>query len=156
MVPVIIGEYTNPGNLVQMEYFIDNDPGYGLATQQAVTPGKNISQAFNLDVSGLDNGVHHFFVRVKDEDGIWSLTQHTVFFTQDLAAADIVKLEYFIDNDPGYGLGKNVPVLPGKDVSKSFIIDLTGISPGIHELYVRAKNAVEPLEHGPDFPHPGY
>lgn len=142
MVPVIIGEYNNPGNLVQMEYFIDNDPGFGLATQRTVTPGQNISQAFNLDVSGFDNGVHHFFVRVKDEDGIWSLTQHTVFFTQDLTTADLVKLEYFIDNDPGHDSGKNVPVTAGKDVSKTFIIDLTGISPGIHELYVRAKNAV--------------
>jgi hypothetical protein len=142
MVPVIIGEYTNPGNLVQMEYFIDNDPGFGLATQRTVAPGKNLSQAFTLDISGFSNGVHHFFVRVKDEDGIWSLTQHTVFFTQDLATADIVRLEYFIDNDPGYGLGKNVPVTEGKDVSKTFVIDLTGISPGIHELYVRAKNSV--------------
>ena len=142
MVPVIIGEYTNPGNLVQMEYFIDNDPGFGLATQRTVTLGKNISQAFTINVSGVNNGVHHFFVRVKDEDGIWSLTQHTAFFTQDLTASDIVKLEYFIDNDPGYGSGKNVPVAGGKDVSRIFIIDLTGISPGIHELYVRAKNAV--------------
>ena len=50
MNPVIIGEYTNPGNLVQMEYFIDNDPGYGMATQRTVTAGKNISQVFNLDV----------------------------------------------------------------------------------------------------------
>jgi hypothetical protein len=141
LVPVIIGEFSNPGNLVQMEYFIDNDPGYGMATQRTVTPGNNISQMFDLDVSGLGNGLHHFFLRVKDENGLWSVVQHTVFFTEDLSVGDIVKLEYFLDNDPGYGAGINIPVIGGKDVSKTFIIDLTGISQGIHQLCIRAKNS---------------
>ena len=34
-------------NFVQLEYFIDTDPGYGLATQVSLTPDTTIDTTFN-------------------------------------------------------------------------------------------------------------
>jgi hypothetical protein len=141
VVPVIATQFEQPGNIVQMEYFIDTDPGFGMGTQRTITPDKNVSQLFTLNVSSLADGFHHLQFRVKDANGRWSMVQDAPFFSQDLARSNTVRLEYFIDNDPGYGSGKNVPVIAGKDLSVTFVIDLAGVTPGVHQLCVRSEDA---------------
>ncbi len=39
------------------------------------------------------------------------------FSTSTVRAQNINKLEYFVDVDPGFGLGINVPVTPAVDVT---------------------------------------
>ncbi|HZY78287.1 MAG TPA: gliding motility-associated C-terminal domain-containing protein [Cyclobacteriaceae bacterium] len=61
------------GDIVAAEYFIDTDPGQGLAIPSAVTtPALNINQVFPLLISGVPAGPHKLGFRVRDSEGVWS------------------------------------------------------------------------------------
>lgn len=61
------------GDIDAAEYFIDTDPGQGLALQATVTtPGLNITQVFPLQISGVVPGAHKLGFRVRDSEGVWS------------------------------------------------------------------------------------
>ncbi len=135
-------------NIVKLEYFVDADPGFGAGTNVPVTSSLDISgQVFNINLAGLNSGFHTLYVRSKDGDGKWSLTDYSVFLkyvapSANAAAHNIVKLEYFVDADPGFGAGTNVPITPAMDISgQVFNVNLAGLSSGFHTLYVRSKDA---------------
>ncbi|MCD4736110.1 MAG: hypothetical protein K8R53_08715, partial [Bacteroidales bacterium] len=57
-------------NIIKVEYFINNDPGYGNGFNIPVNPAPVIDNiSFSADISGLSNGFHHLYVRSKDENG---------------------------------------------------------------------------------------
>jgi Secretion system C-terminal sorting domain len=56
--------------LQQMEYFIDTDPGFGLATPVTITPGTDITTSFS--VTGLPQGIYNFYIRSRNNP--WGLT----------------------------------------------------------------------------------
>ncbi|MBL7994655.1 cadherin-like domain-containing protein [bacterium] len=132
-------------NLVQMEYFIDNDPGLGNGTSVSIIPGTNVIKSFSIDMAGMSGGFHTLFVRSRDANGLWNVAPASVFYRAPDAIvdplADIVKMEYFIDNDPGFGNAADVPVVAGSNVTKSFSIDMNNVSGGFHTLYIRTKDA---------------
>ncbi|MBL0255485.1 MAG: hypothetical protein IPQ27_11250 [Chitinophagaceae bacterium] len=101
-----------PGDITQIEYFIDSNPGFGSGTQIPFTPGTNISGLnANINITGLQQGVHRFYIRSKDVNGKWSITNFSVFDNSSVApyppappaAPPIANIEYFIDTDPGFG-----------------------------------------------------
>ena len=63
-----------------------------------------------------------------------------LFCIVNLGFSQINKAEYFIDTDPGTDMGVDIPVTQGFDVTKSFSINTTGLSLGIHTLYVRTRD----------------
>jgi subtilase family serine protease len=139
-------------NIVQLEYFIDNnDAGFGNCTQIAFTPGTDVSNLnANINVTGLIPGIHRLHIRGKDANGKWSITNYSVF--DNSAANDyppapaplgnIVQLEYFIDNhDLGFGNCSQIPLTPGIDLANlNASINLTGLVPGVHRLHIRGKD----------------
>lgn len=54
----------------------------------------------------------------------------------------ISQAEYFFDSDPGYGNGTTVAVSPGNLVDINFNAGISGLSSGIHTLYVRVKSGM--------------
>lgn len=54
------------------------------------------------------------------------------------SSQEILKIEYFIDSDPGFGLGTEAP-LPKGD-SSEFVVDISQVSNGIHTLYIRVQD----------------
>jgi hypothetical protein len=53
-------------------------------------------------------------------------------------AQNVIKAEYFIDTDLGFGNNKIINFANTQpDATHNFIIDLTGISAGYHKLYIR-------------------
>ncbi len=60
-----------------------------------------------------------------------------------LPAQDIVKAEYFFNNDPGAGLGTNIPLpLPSANIEDvSFMADVSELATGFNILFLRAKDA---------------
>lgn len=134
-------------NIEQMEYFVDTDPGFGNATpvQGGITPGPTVIKTFQVNLAGLSGGFHTVYVRSRDANGLWNVAPASVFYRVPDAIvdplADIVKMEYFIDKDPGFGSATDVAVVAGSNVTKSFPIDLTTVSGGFHTLYVRTQDA---------------
>jgi hypothetical protein len=53
----------------QLEYFIDTDPGFGLATPVTFTSSTNVVVSF--DVNGLTAGLHTFYIRSRNNP--WGL-----------------------------------------------------------------------------------
>ena len=54
---------------------------------------------------------------------------------------NIVKAEYYFDNDPGFGNGINIPVTPGSSVSLAgFALNISMLTPGHHKLYFRMQD----------------
>ena len=130
--------------ITQVEYYIGNDPGFGLATSVPVNPnGNNINIDFVVDLTSLPDGFHNFYARAKDDQGFWSLTSRRSFLKKSVFAGDkeITVMEYFFDSDPGLGLGTSIPVAASANVEVlDYIIDLAGLPAGMHKLFVRAKN----------------
>lgn len=127
------------------EYFIDNDPGQGNATSVAVTPTQDASSlVITPSVAGMAPGFHRIYVRTKDENGRWSLTQSQLFYKQDPAMADALlqQIEYFIDTDPGFGKGVPVVVNTTTKIADSvFTVNTTGLVAGAHKFYLRTKDS---------------
>ncbi|WP_439882733.1 putative Ig domain-containing protein [Pontibacter sp. MBLB2868] len=134
-------------NIVKGEYFIDSDPGFGKGTNVAITPGSNLSNlAFTADISNVPAGFHQLYTRFKDANGRWGQTNVRSIFKEVLSTKDplpnLVKAEYFVDSDPGYGKGRNIPITAATElINLTFALDMNEISIGNHKLYVRVQDA---------------
>ncbi|MBC7868151.1 MAG: hypothetical protein H7X88_11515, partial [Gloeobacteraceae cyanobacterium ES-bin-316] len=136
-------------NIVAAEYFIDNDPGFGVATPVPVTPALNITNIpTTVNLTGLTNGVHRLMMRTRSNTGVWSTTTIRDFlydfnpvYTNPLTAQNIVAAEYFIDTDPGPGAATAIAITPGINLNTVPVTVITaGLSNGIHRLFIRSKN----------------
>ena len=134
----------------QAEYFIDSHEATGSGTPITInSPGLSISESFSIDTSVLSNGIHTLYVRARNSGEEWSLYQKHTFlvhdFTDLITPTDIVAAEYFIDSHIATGGGisnsTDIPITSGFDITKSFAIDTTPLSNGIHTLYVRTKDS---------------
>ena len=133
-------------NITAMEYFLDADPGFGLGTSVAITAGSPLTKNFTVALPNtVADGFHFLSVRAKDVNNRWSVVAIRPFYKELIPAnvtpPNITAMEYFVDADPGFGLGVNVPLTAGTPVSKSFTASLGSLSNGIHRLTIRAKDA---------------
>ncbi len=132
-------------NIVQAEYFIDTDPGFGAGIPVTIMQGQDVVVQSAIDINTISAGVHQVFLRVKDANGRWSNVWWQSILKQTLpvllSAANIVKAEYFIDSDPGFGAGTPVTIAPGTDISGQAVLDISSISSGVHKVFIRAKDA---------------
>lgn len=109
------GFYSSPSNVVSItvnythhlasaEYFIDTDPGFGLANPLNITTGGGtINQTVAIDMTphNLSQGVHTISLRVKDDNDNWSLTHTKTFLVLGSSTGggnSIADVEYFIDS----------------------------------------------------------
>ena len=59
--------------IVEAEYFFDTDPGIGNGAAIALTEGFSIAENFTIPIPvDMTNGTHYLYIRVKNEDNIWS------------------------------------------------------------------------------------
>lgn len=131
-----------PSPIVKLEYFVNNDPGFGQASSVSLPTLSNINnQAVNLDISTAPNGVNNVYIRAKDSTGVWSIT-NSISFVKVSAAVNVEAIEYFIDNDPGFGLA--TPALfstPAQNINNyTFNADVSSSLVGYHQLFIRAKD----------------
>ena len=131
-------------NIVRLEYFFDLDPGVGNAISIPITSGTDVTKNFTIPFTGIADGFHSIYMRAQDATGIWSLLSTRFVFVQPStlfgSPANVSRIEYFIDTDPGFGGGTPVSYSASTDVSQNTVIDLTGTTPGFHTLYIRARN----------------
>lgn len=141
-----------PADISQIEFYADKDPGFGLGTPiTGFTPSTNIN-GYNgtANIGVLPMGFHRFYIRSKNADGNWSLTNNNFFDNYSVpvygnapaAPADINYLEYFIDNNVNFGNGTPISITPGVDIAGlNTNINITGLVAGIHRLYIRSRDA---------------
>ncbi len=133
-------------NIVKLEYFIDTDPGFGLANNLSITAGQSVTKALNIPLpSNLPLGFHKFYVRAKDASGKWSVVYQQNFFKNDILTTlpNLVKLEYFVDADPGFGQGIDIPVANNTIINAEPVFSLpSNLTLGVHSLSIRAKDAL--------------
>ncbi|HPE58586.1 MAG TPA: PKD domain-containing protein, partial [Bacteroidales bacterium] len=128
-------------SIVQAEYFVNDDPGFGNGIPIPVSFGMDVMLNFNVNTNGLENGLHALFIRAKDDNGAWSAVAHRPFLIGNYPAdplLPLVRAEYFIDDDPGQGLGTPIPFDPNDGLTeKLFVVILHGVEVGTHTLYIR-------------------
>ena len=74
IVKVVVDPAIVAPDLVEVEYFIDTDPGFGNGTDVAISPADTIVDfTFGVDVSSFIPGEYDLYVRLKNEDENWSL-----------------------------------------------------------------------------------
>ena len=125
-------------NFVQMEYFFDdNDPGNGKATPLSDFKANMESLVSQLPITGLQAGSHTLNVRGMTEDGVWSsvITRPFIIIAVQPATPFV---EYYFDIDPGYGKGFTIQNV--EDGTSQLAIDLIGLLPGAHILYLRTND----------------
>jgi hypothetical protein len=92
------------------EYFIDEDPGEGMAIALGAADGLYNSGTEEVqtavDTSGLSVGPHLLGIRFLQSDGTWSYTRRTWFYVS--GSPTLAGAEWFIDTDPGPGQGHRV------------------------------------------------
>lgn len=139
-------------SLKLIEYFFDTDPGHGkgrIITLPSVTDAPGFQ--FQADLTGLAAGFHRIYLRSFNSDDKASHSNWIFFdnyitpvYPSGSPVADITAIEYFIDTDPGFGKGTPVFFSPAPDhAAKSVAINVTGIGPGIHRVYIRSKDSNE-------------
>ena len=135
-----------PPEVVELEYFFDDDPGVGQATSISVpSPGAAIDIS-DLIAQGLANGRHLIGIRAKDENGAWSMTERRQFYidpsTGSSPVSKIDAIEYFFDSDPGIGNAQQIAISPAVDSLDLPFTLLTGqnVPVGTNSVTVRARN----------------
>ncbi|MEP7109326.1 MAG: hypothetical protein ABI760_15135 [Ferruginibacter sp.] len=132
-------------NITRVEYYLDADPGYGLAQAAVIIASPNLSTSFNVTTVNISQGIHTVGVRSRDANGKWSLDEIWLLFkpTLSVVPANITRAEWYIDSDPGYNNATAItPLAPGISISNlSFSVMLNTLSNGMHIIGVRSRNA---------------
>ncbi|RYY94144.1 MAG: hypothetical protein EOO11_18480, partial [Chitinophagaceae bacterium] len=123
-------------SLIAAEYFIDTDPGAGLATAIPVSPGSTLNVSLSLPAGILPAGSHRLYVRTQNSSGAWSFLETRNFFVQE----QIVQAEYYFDTDPGPGAGHPIAVTGGTSITEAPAIPVSGLGGGPHDLFIRARS----------------
>ncbi len=135
-----------PPALNRVEFFLDTDPGFGLAT--AVTlPGAPSDTRLNLPVAvpigGLAPGFHNLFIRSRDVNDDWSQTLRRLFFVDDnagLTAPNLAEVEHFLDTDPGHGNGTSTALTGTTVNNRTIVVPIGALAPGFHRLFMRTRD----------------
>lgn len=129
--------------ITRAEYFFDSDPGRGNGTAIPVTAASAVTLAVDAPTASLAPGFHTISVRARDDQGQWSLftTRSFYLLPSGLLSPNLVKLEYFVDTDPGIGQATSVTLTATPAVNQLFNLDLPVLAPGTYTLHVRAKDS---------------
>lgn len=129
-----------PGaELTRIEYFIDQDPGIGNATQ-IMCPSLDTTFTFPINTAPLSYGLHHIQIRAFDSDHNISALSHISMIKIPQLPQQVSFLEYYIDSDPGYGAGTQIPILSPDSTGIAFSINTTNLPLGLHTLHVRSRD----------------
>ncbi len=130
--------------IIYAEWYVDNDPGLGVATPLSFSSGTTVNNAIApLNAVTLSAGVHRFYIRAKDSLGRWGLAQQYLFYKPSAAIVSSLyktaRLEYYIDTDPGLGSGTPVSITPDTLITNQLVsVSTNSLSLGLHKLYLRA------------------
>ena len=144
---------------MEAEYFWDEDPGTGRGVAVPVAPGETWVAAWaggmEVEVGGLNAGMHRMGLRVKDDAGRWSevawsgmsvesaevMVAGVTEWPEGHANGLLVEAEYFWDEDPGTGAGELVVLGPSETWTRNpgLAVSMEGLGVGWHQLGLRVR-----------------
>ena len=134
--------FCNSQNVIQAEYFLDTDLGFGNNSLVNVTSSPDGSFPFTVNLSNAAIGYHKLYIRTKDSNGKWSFTTRRIIQVLPVASPKIMNGEYFFDSDPGYGAGTPFPISPQDTaILQNFTASVAGLPIGYHKMYIRLKDS---------------
>jgi hypothetical protein len=121
--------------LAEIEYFVDNDPGIGDASDLGITPGTSVNADGLVDLSSTSIGGHHLFLRARKADAPWGIPSIVSFFNTYNAQAepppDITEIHYAIYDGGSLALqGSYTEFSPASEIDTSFHVNTPGLTPG--------------------------
>lgn len=123
----VIREGSASAVITRLEYFLDADPGPGLATQVSLTPGQEIVYNGDLSLSGASAGLHLLFLRAQNSQGYWSLLSSRIILVTPDSAPLLSRAEWYFTGtgaDPGQ-LFDHQFTTPDTDLSDALAVSLT-------------------------------
>ncbi len=139
-----IAKTIEPIDLVSGEYYIDEDPGLGMANEISIVPSNQIMDEFEISLEGFSPGLYTLCVRFLNEFDEWSSTKCSPFFIQEYidGTPGIATGEFWIGTDPGVGNANAFRfVEAGKMATLFDQAMLTGLAPGTHTIFSRVKDS---------------
>jgi hypothetical protein len=135
--------------LKKREYFIDTDPGVGngIGILNYTNGVDSVAETIPVNTIGLSVGFHVAYIRYKNNQGNWGIAEPNLFYVYENTAPIITvstalkKGEYFVDTDPGVGLGTALTSFsPSDSISQNFGVNVTGLSLGQHTIGIRYRD----------------
>jgi hypothetical protein len=124
---------TSLSPVTMAEYFVDTDPGLGLAIPVPLTAGGDVQQMVELAMSEVPIGFHNVGIRVKNSGGKWSQSVWQRFFMAGYPEnADVESITWYftgpgVDESSAY---KMSGVTPAQDVQTNQPLLLTHLVQG--------------------------
>lgn len=131
-------------SIVRTEWFLNTDPGWGGGNNANIDGTTNVTGTANVDLATANLGMNTLFFRSRDASGRWSHTNHVPLYVADTVAGQIVRVEYFWDTDPGFGLATSYPVSTPSGNVQNEMDDVTvpaGFPLGSHLLFMRSQDS---------------
>jgi hypothetical protein len=129
-------------NIVALEYFFDEDPGFGNATPHGITNQLNaITLNFNVPTT-FTTGMHLVGYRTKDANQKWSHTNFATFYVINNQVGTINTIEYFWVRDNGFNQNIFQTITPQQLNNYTFSANVLvpNFSSGQYSLFVRTKD----------------
>jgi len=131
--------------IIKAEYFFNEDPGFGNAyPYPPFIPGQDLTLPAAGFIPTLPTGLHRFFSRSLDTNGVWSMTTQQLIYKEAIVSnplVNVIKAEYFFDTDPGFNNGTDFPLTAGQDITLNITAPVGALSNGFHRLYIRSLDA---------------
>jgi len=133
-------------DMIRGEYFIDQDNGVGSSTNTSfdIVDAPTATLSMDIATTGFAPGVHTIGIRTLDGNARWSHTNFTALVITEPTPAieDLAQVEYFLNEDPGWGQGHVVWAGTTPDLqAASYIALLDGATEGVHTLFIRSRTA---------------
>src|SRR4030042_675394 len=140
----VIVESAAAQNINRIEYFFNTDPGFGQAT--ALTGFTSSADVANfpasINLSSVSDGVNNLYIRAEDGIGNWSITNVIPFIKVDISESDIVRAEYFLNTDPGFGQATPFTLPVSTNISKQALtLNIESAPLGINTIYLRTEDS---------------
>ncbi|MGM0648025.1 MAG: T9SS type A sorting domain-containing protein [Bacteroidota bacterium] len=123
------------------QYWFNDD--FAAATTVAMTPGQTVNLQTDINASHLSMGVHIFYIRFKDDNGLWSSPQSQFIYrmsslSSGLSNNEIVEYQYWFDDDFDSAISQTITSSSNFQLITG--IDAAGLNPGVHIFYMRYKD----------------
>lgn len=151
--PIVVSSQAALSKIGLAEYFFDTDPGFGNGIISYFSPDTTLTTTIAVNLDTIPAGFHTLYLRVQNENGIWSQATAYPFINAGSQTNPLLSnVEYFIDNDPGLGLGTNLSLPTDTLANENINADLSAVPAGFHILSMRAKDNLGQWSHTTSMP----